>query len=427
MSNVSFKNPHAGQQVTLEAGRGADSYDQSAMPTPFLIGGFAPGTKPSQIKQQQKEAALNQSMTQLSLDQPRVSVKAQPKLTAPISVVYAPPSLNIPSSANMPDPIQVRPRSRSSHEATSPRAAVVSPRSKPQVTQAAVPEPKTRIASPLHADAGFMDFFSSAPSSRVNSTATTASSSPVVTARTLHVSDSDESDDEEERARQKAARKAARKAAKKAEAEREAAAAALKEKERAEREKASSKKSKKPAATTEQLAQAAKWLAEADFYWCQHEADLSSSTGFGFTKHQVTWRFVLDDRLHELELFHSKFSGKRRIRLDSVELVNEKVLFDGGSSHEIFIGEHLLEVVIFIEKSPLTFGYDLMIEGLAFQRAKRKWIQETQQRLTGTQFESKDLKAKKKEKFARETDMIDEDETSYATTAIKRKSKQYID
>jgi len=144
----------------------------------------------------------------------------------------------------------------------------------------------------------------------------------------------------------------------------------------------------------------------------------------------VTWRFVLDSRLHELELFHSKFSGKRRIRLDTVELVNEKVLFDGGSSHEIFIGEHQLEVVIFIESSPLTFGYELIIEGLPFQRAKQQWIAETKQRLTGYEqllgYGQVKTKENKQQRHQVEEELL-KPQQEFGTSHQKRKGSKSIE
>jgi hypothetical protein len=117
-----------------------------------------------------------------------------------------------------------------------------------------------------------------------------------------------------------------------------------------------------------------KWAADPDFYFSVHHTD--SQTSLGFHKHQVTWRFVLSGRVHELELFHSLFSGKRRLRLNSVEILSEKVPFDGGSSHDIRIGTHRIKVVIFVSGwTKSEFSYQLLIDRIPFERAKRYWVQ----------------------------------------------------
>jgi hypothetical protein len=117
-----------------------------------------------------------------------------------------------------------------------------------------------------------------------------------------------------------------------------------------------------------------KWAADPDFYFSVHHSD--SQTSLGFHKHQVTWRFVLSGRVYELELFHSLFSGKRRIRLNTVEILSEKVPFDGGSSHDIRIGTHRIKVVIFVSGwTKSEFSYQLLIDRIPFERAKRSWVQ----------------------------------------------------
>ena len=298
------------------------------------------------------------------------------------------------------------------------------------------------MASPLHADDKFLDFFSSAASiaaTQPPSTTSTATSTPVITSRSVPVvvaaeEDEEEEDDEdedeeedsetEEERRQRRAAKAARKADR---AAKRAAKAAKKAQARKASKKPKERKDLKalPAAERERLSNAARWLANVDFYWVRQDSDLSTGTqvgtrdrhvNLGFTKHQVTWRFVLDHRLHELELFHSRFSGKRRIRLDSVELVNEKVLFDGGSSHEIFIGDRMLEVVIFIETKPITFGYELIIEGLPYPRAKDNWIMHAKQALTGYE----DQLTTKADRHLAEEALLQHEE-HHATKAIARK------
>ena len=367
-------HPHPNSTISMPASSASDSYDASALPTPFLMAGFNPQAKLRKTAQS-APASSRTSIINNTGEQLTVTVTTQPakKLAAaqlaPVSVLFVPPSIE-PTSANAPEPVQTRPRSRSSHEAHSPRAAGTAPQmrsprnARPQPVAAFnAPLPPKHVASPAHVDQATFDFFSGASAKPaapspvvVSSTASTATSTPVLSQRRVVAESSEEEEEEEEEneqttdddERERKLRKAERKAARKAKREaKEAKKAAKRHSKKSVVEKKDL--SELPAVQRERVKQTAKWLQQVDYYWITHNVELASSTGFGIKKRQVTWRFVLDNRLHELELFHSRFSGKRRIRLDSVELVNEKVLFDGGSSHEIFIGERMLEVVIFIE------------------------------------------------------------------------------
>ena len=382
------QHPHPDSTVSMPVSVASDTYDASAHPTPFLMAGFNPQAKLRKSYQSAPAANTSTSIVNNTGEQLTVTVTKQPpnKLAAaqlaPVSVLFVPPSIE-PNSANAPEPVQTRPRARSSHEAHSPRAAAVpqqmrSPRNAKPRPAAAVqtaalgPLPPKHQPSPAHLDAATFDFFSGATAppaaakqqpvmypakvTVVSSTASTATSTPVQSVRRVEVETSEEeeeedeeeeeeetvtSDDERERRERKKERKAARRAKKEAK----------KAKKAAKHKKAEKKDLEAlPPTQREKLKQTSKWLAQVDYYWINHNVDMVTSTGFGIKKRHVTWRFVLDGRLHEMELFHSRFSGKRRIRLDSVELVNEKVLFDGGSSHEIFIGERMLEVVIYISE-----------------------------------------------------------------------------
>ena len=362
------QHPHPDSTISMPTSTPSDSYDASAHPTPFLMAGFNPQAR---LRKTQQSAPSTTSIINNTGEQLTVTVTKQPpnKLAAaqlaPVSVMFVPPSIE-PTSANAPEPVQTRPRARSSHEAHSPRAAVVaqqirSPRkakAKPAVRIVA-PLPPRHEPSPAHVDDATFDFFTGAAAKaavspqpiQVSSTASTATSTPVQSQRRVDAETSSEEEEEEEeeaaeedereRKQRKKERKAARKAKKEA---KKAAKKTAKKKEVVKKDLTAL-----PPVHREKIKQTAKWLAQVDYYWHNDEVDMVTSTGMGIKKRHITWRFVLDSRLHELELFHSRFSGKRRIRLDSVELVNEKVLFDGGSSHEIFIGERMLEVVIFIE------------------------------------------------------------------------------
>ena len=372
------QHPHPDSTVSMPTSTQSDSYDASAHPTPFLMAGFNPQAR---LRKSNQSAPVTTSIVNNTGEQLTVTVSKQPpnKLAAaqlaPVSVLFVPPSIE-PTSANAPEPVQTRPRARSSHEAHSPRAAITAPQvrsprnARPRPAAAATasvaaPLPPKHVPSPAHVDDATFNFFSGAaapskpivvsqPVWGVSSTASTATSTPVQSQRRVDVdtSEDDDEDDEDdndeqtesEDERERKQRKKERKAARKAKKEAKKAKKAAKKKEVEKKDIAAL-----PAAQRERVTQTAKWLAQVDYYFLAHETDMITSSGFGIKKRHVTWRFVLDNRLHELELFHSRFSGKRRIRLDSVELVNEKVLFDGGSSHEIFIGERMLEVVIFIE------------------------------------------------------------------------------
>jgi hypothetical protein len=78
------------------------------------------------------------------------------------------------------------------------------------------------------------------------------------------------------------------------------------------------------------------------------------------TKKRYTWKFALNDKIHTIELFASRFSGKRTLK------INGDINFEGKKEGKIFhktieIGGHSI-IVIEVGKA-----YDLRIDGVSFQ------------------------------------------------------------
>ena len=173
------------------------------------MAGFNPQAR---LRKSNQSAPSTTSIVNNTGEQLTVTVSKQPpnKLAAaqlaPVSVLFVPPSIE-PTSANAPEPVQMRPRSRSSHEAHSPRAAITAPQvrsprnGKPKPAKAFIaPLPPKHIPSPAHVDDATFDFFTTAATKAavnpsqpavvmVSSTASTATSTPVQSQRRVDVGD----------------------------------------------------------------------------------------------------------------------------------------------------------------------------------------------------------------------------------------------
>ncbi|OMJ94665.1 hypothetical protein SteCoe_2163 [Stentor coeruleus] len=83
------------------------------------------------------------------------------------------------------------------------------------------------------------------------------------------------------------------------------------------------------------------------------------------TKKHFMWRFSLDSALYQIDLFSSKFSGKRTLK------VNGEIFFEGKKQGKVFhismeISSHNI-IVIEVKKN-----YDLRIDGISFLLLKKQ-------------------------------------------------------
>lgn len=83
-------------------------------------------------------------------------------------------------------------------------------------------------------------------------------------------------------------------------------------------------------------------------------------------KHYI-WKFALEGKIYTVDLFSSKFSGKKKIKIDG------EVRFQGKKQGKIFhisvdIGSHSI-LIIEVGKS-----YDLRIDGISFQILQKQLI-----------------------------------------------------
>lgn len=75
----------------------------------------------------------------------------------------------------------------------------------------------------------------------------------------------------------------------------------------------------------------------------------------------MQWTVQLADGNHTVVLEHGYMSGRRVIAVDGVVVLEEKKLFDTGSTHAIPVGSET--GVVRITTNGLTFKYDLVING----------------------------------------------------------------
>jgi hypothetical protein len=85
------------------------------------------------------------------------------------------------------------------------------------------------------------------------------------------------------------------------------------------------------------------------------------------TKRHFMWKFALDNNIFIVDLFASKLSGKKTIK------INQEVRFEGKKQGKVFhisfdIGTHS---ILLIE---LGKGYDLRIDGISFQILQKQEI-----------------------------------------------------
>ena len=79
-------------------------------------------------------------------------------------------------------------------------------------------------------------------------------------------------------------------------------------------------------------------------------------------------------------------------------------------------------------QKPITFGYELLIEGLPFQRAKENWIMESRQRVAGYEEQlgftpNKNKLETREQRHAREEDLLEEQDVA-GTQHMKRKGSR---
>ena len=84
------------------------------------------------------------------------------------------------------------------------------------------------------------------------------------------------------------------------------------------------------------------------------------------------------------------------------------------------------------QEKPITFGYELLLEGLPFQRAKENWIMESKQLLAGYEdqvgFKPSDTKRETaQERHAREEEWLDEQDVASTQHIKARKGSRKDD
>ena len=87
-----------------------------------------------------------------------------------------------------------------------------------------------------------------------------------------------------------------------------------------------------------------------------------------------------------------------------------------------------LSILCSREQKPITFGYELLIEGLPFQRAKENWIMESKQLLAGYEDQlgfapSKTRRETQQQRHAREDQLLEEQDVA-GTQHIKKKGSR---
>lgn len=85
---------------------------------------------------------------------------------------------------------------------------------------------------------------------------------------------------------------------------------------------------------------------------------------------KLTWEVNINQKPHTIQLDHGYFTGKRKIQVDGLEIVNEKMVFDFGSQHQFTIDSSSFDLVI--TTNGLTFEHYLLQDGVQITaRGKR--------------------------------------------------------